>query len=87
MNASLRVNEALLIAGNAFQPFQCVAWAPDANGALSLAVVDRTSTRIGQALLPSSTYTDAQQLATRLQEVRQELQEEGYSLQAWHMPA
>ncbi|MBD1551717.1 hypothetical protein [Pseudomonas typographi] len=86
MNATLRVNEALLIAGHAFQPFQCVAWAPDANGELSLAVVDRTSTRIGQAVIPSSTYTNAEQLAQCLEEVRSELQEEGYSLQAWHMP-
>lgn len=86
MNAPLRVNEALLIAGHAFQPFQCVAWAPEANGELTLAVVDRTNQRIGQALLPSSTYSDARQLAQRLEEVRSELQQEGYSLQAWHMP-
>lgn len=48
MNAPLRVNEALLIADHAFEPFQCVAWdAPNGTGELSLAVIDRTSTRIG----------------------------------------
>ena len=26
MNATLRFNEALLITGRAFQPYQCVAW-------------------------------------------------------------
>ncbi|MDD5445504.1 MAG: hypothetical protein PHH99_18960, partial [Pseudomonas fluorescens] len=43
MNAPLRINEALLIADRAFQPFQCVAW-HDGNGALSLSVIDRTNT-------------------------------------------
>lgn len=43
MNAPLRVNEALLIADHAFEPFQCVAWdAPNGTGELSLAVIDRT---------------------------------------------
>ncbi|UFH50919.1 hypothetical protein [Pseudomonas sp. KNUC1026] len=86
MNATLRVNEALLIANHAFQPFQCVAWAPDANGELSLSVVDRTSTRIGHARIPNSTYTSRRELASLLEEVRAELSHGGYTLQPWHMP-
>jgi hypothetical protein len=49
MSTPLRINEALLIAGHAFEPFQCVAWAPqDGNGELSLTVIDRANTRIGR---------------------------------------
>ena len=54
MNAPLRINEALLIADRAFQPFQCVAW-HDGNGALSLSVIDRKNTRIGSKYLSSTT--------------------------------
>ena len=69
MNAPLRINEALLIADRAFQPFQCVAWAPqDGNGELSLTVIDRTNTRsIGRKQIPSSAYTDPAQLECLLE--------------------
>ncbi|VVM79683.1 hypothetical protein PS862_05808 [Pseudomonas fluorescens] len=87
MNAPLRINEALLIADRAFQPFQCVAWAPqDGNGELSLSVIDRTNTRIGRKQIPSSAYTDPAQLESLLNQARAELSEEGYTLQSWSMP-
>ncbi|MBC2658631.1 hypothetical protein H7A76_24600 [Pseudomonas sp. MSSRFD41] len=87
MNAPLRINEALLIADRAFKPFQCVAWAPqDGNGELSLTVIDRTSTRIGHAQIPSSAYSDPAQLETLLNQARAELSQEGYALQSWAMP-
>ena len=87
MNAPLRINEALLIAGRAFQPFQCKAWAPqDGNGELSLTVVDRTENSIGRKLIPSSAYTDPAQLERLLEQVRWELSQEGYKLQSWSMP-
>ncbi|AKV08660.1 MULTISPECIES: hypothetical protein [Pseudomonas] len=87
MNAPLRINEALLIADRAFQPFQCVAWAPqDGNGELSLTVIDRTNTRIGRKQIPSSAYTDPAQLEQFLEEARKELSQEGYALQSWSMP-
>ncbi|MHC8411097.1 hypothetical protein ACYZTR_13405 [Pseudomonas sp. Hz4] len=88
MNAPLRINEALLIADRAFQPFQCVAWAPqDGNGELSLTVIDRTNTRsIGRKQIPSSAYTDPAQLESVLEQVRAELSQEGYKLQSWSMP-
>ncbi|WP_416425405.1 hypothetical protein RAM80_06510 [Pseudomonas sp. App30] len=87
MNAPLRVNEALLIAGHAFEPFQCVAWAPqDGNGELSLTVVDRTRNSIGRKQVPSSTYSDPAQWAHLLEEVRAELRQDGYDLQPWSMP-
>ncbi|VVM69655.1 hypothetical protein PS662_01730 [Pseudomonas fluorescens] len=87
MNAPLRINEALLIADRAFQPFQCVAWAPqDGNGELSLTVIDRTNTRIGRKQIPSSAYTDPAQLEHVLEEARKELSQEGYQLQSWTMP-
>ena len=87
MNAPLRVNEALLIADHAFEPFQCVAWdVPNGTGELSLAVIDRTSTRIGSKQVPSSTYSDPQQLAHLIEEVRAELSQKGYDLQPWSMP-
>ena len=88
MNAPLRVNEALLIAGRALQPFQCVAWAPlDGNGELSLTVIDRTSTRIGHTQIPCTIYSDPAQLAQLLAQVRGELSEDGYTLLPWSMPA
>ncbi|EPL07211.1 hypothetical protein JFV28_15960 [Pseudomonas sp. TH05] len=87
MNAPLRINEALLIADRAFQPFQCVAWAPqDGNGELSLTVIDRTNTRIGRKQIPSSAYSDPAQLENLLKQARAELSQEGYTLQSWAMP-
>lgn len=88
MHAPLRFNDALLIAGHAFEPFQCVAWAAqDGNGELSLTVIDRTSTRIGRKQIPSSAYSDARQLAQFLEQVRAEISEEGHRLEPWTMPA
>jgi hypothetical protein len=88
MNAPLRFNDALLIAGHAFEPFQCVAWsAQDGNGELSLTVIDRTNTRIGRKQIPSSAYRDPQQLAQALEQARAEIRDEGYSLKPWTMPA
>ncbi|BFT63724.1 hypothetical protein [Pseudomonas moorei] len=86
MNAPLRINEALLIADRAFQPFQCVAWAQDCTGELSLTVIDRTNTSIGRKQIPSSAYTDPAQLERLLEQARTELSQEGYQLQSWSMP-
>lgn len=87
MNTSLRVNEALLIAGRAFQPFQCVAWQPqDGSGAITLAVIDRTNRRLGQAQLDSRTYADPAQLADVLIQSREQISRQGYALDPWSMP-
>ncbi|MHC5350993.1 hypothetical protein [Metapseudomonas furukawaii] len=88
MNTPLRFNEALIIAGRAFKPFQCVAWAPqDGTGELSISVIDRTSTRLlGRSQIPSSTYSDPAQLADILIQSREELSRKGYSLEPWTMP-
>jgi hypothetical protein len=87
MNAPLRINEALLIADRAFQPFKCKAWAlPDGNGELSLTVVDSTQNSIGRKQIPSSAYTDPEQLERLLEQARAELSQEGYKLQSWSMP-
>ena len=87
MNAPLRVNEALLIADHAFEPFQCVAWdAPNGTGDLSLAVIDRTSTRIGSKQVPSQQYASRAQWERVIEEVRAELADKGYRLQPWSMP-
>ncbi|ALH99700.1 hypothetical protein C1Y08_21220 [Pseudomonas sp. FW306-02-F02-AA] len=87
MSTPFRINEALLIAGHAFKPFQCVAWAPqDGNGELSLSVIDQANTRICRKLIPSSAYSDPTQLERLLEEVRTELSQEGYTLQSWTMP-
>ncbi|MDP2746670.1 hypothetical protein [Pseudomonas sp.] len=89
MDAPLRCNEALLIADRAFQPFQCVAWAPQDGGSceLSLTVIDRTSTRLlGRTQLSSSIYSDPIQLANVLNKSRAELSQQGYDLAPWSMP-
>jgi len=88
MNAPLRFNEALLIAGRAFQPFQCVAWAQqEGNCELNLSVIDRTSTRLlGRTRIPSATYRDPVKLAEVLTRTRQELSREGVALAPWSMP-
>lgn len=87
MSTPLRINEALLIAGHAFKPFECVAWAgQNGNGELSLTVIDQASTRICRKEIPSSTYSDPAQLESLLQEVRAELSQGGYTLQSWAMP-
>ena len=85
MNAPLRINEALLIADRAFQPFQCVAW-HDGNGALSLSVIDRTNTRTGSQQLDAGVYSDPTQLENLLLQARAELDKSGYQLQTWAMP-
>lgn len=89
MNAPLRFNDALLIADRAFQPFQCVAWAPqDGTGNLSLSVIDRRSTRLlGRTQLSSSTYSDPVQLANALSQSREQLSQQGFALEPWSMPA
>lgn len=87
MSTPLRINEALLIAGHAFEPFKCVAWAPqDGNGELSLTIIDRASTPICRKHIPSSAFSDPAQLESLLEEVRVELSQEGYKLQSWTMP-
>ena len=88
MNAPLRFNEALLIADRAFQPFQCVAWAPqDGTGNLSLSVIDRTSTRlIGRTQLSSNIYSDPAQFADVLKQSREQLSLQGFTLEPWSMP-
>jgi len=87
MNTPLRVNEALLIAHRAFQPFQCVAWAPqDGTGELNFSVIDRTSTRLlGRTQLASSVYTDPAKLESLLKQSRDELNQQGYDLEPWQM--
>lgn len=88
MNAPLRFNEALLIADRAFQPFQCVAWTPqDGTGNLSLSVIDRTNTRVlGRTQLSSSVYSDPVQFADLLKHSREQLCQQGFTLDAWSMP-
>jgi hypothetical protein len=89
MQNTLRFNDVLLIAGRAFQPFQCVAWAPQAgSGELSLSVIDRTSTNLlGRTLLAANTYSDPALLASVLQQSRDQLSQQGYTLEPWCMPA
>ena len=88
MNAPLRFNEALLIAGHAFEPFQCGAWAAqDGHGELSLTVIDRTNNHIGRKQIPRSACADAAQLESLLAQARAEISSEGYKLQPWVMPA
>ncbi|MFK0088084.1 hypothetical protein ACIQUS_12420 [Pseudomonas sp. NPDC090755] len=87
MNAPLRVNEALLIADHAFEPYHCVAWdSPNGTGVLSLAVIDRTSTRLGAKQVSSSIYSDPARLAGLIEEMRAELKQKGCKLQDWSMP-
>jgi len=89
MSSTLRFNDALLITDRAFRPFQCVAWAPQpGSGELSISVIDRSSTRVlGRTKLSASTYSDAEQLASVLQQSRAALSEQGYALEPWTMPA
>lgn len=69
MNATLHFNEALLITGRTLQPYQCVTWPElDSGGGLSLSVVDRTGTHLlGRTHIPSSAYSDSEQLIDLLQ--------------------
>lgn len=88
MSASLRFNDALLIADRAFRPLQCIAWAPqDGNGELNISLVDRSRSLLGRTRLPSSTYSDPLRLEEELQRSRQDLIERGVVLEPWRMPA
>ncbi len=87
MQNTLRFNDVLLIIDRAFQPFQCVAWTPQAgNGELSLSVIDR-ATLLDRTLLTASTYSDPALLANVLQQSRAQLSQQGYALEPWCMPA
>ncbi|MFC2972411.1 hypothetical protein ACFOJE_09350 [Azotobacter bryophylli] len=87
MNAPLRFNEALLITDRAFHPLQCIAWAHEGDGELSLTVIDRTSTRtLGRKRISTAAYSDPLQLAAFIQQTRQELSEVGIDLAPWRMP-
>lgn len=87
MNAPLRMNEALLMAGQALKPFQCVAWMAQDKGELSLTVIDRTNNSIGRQQIPCSAYSDPEQLVSLLQQARAELSRKGYDLQPWTLSA
>ncbi len=89
MQTNLRFNDVLLIVGRAFQPFQCVAWTPQAgNGELSLSVIDRSSTHLlERTLLTANIYSDPALLARELQQSRERLSQQGYTLEPWCMPA
>lgn len=88
MNSTLRINEALLITGRAFQPFRCVTWADQfGDGSLDLSVLDRTGTRLlGMSGIASTEYSDPARLADLLTQAREELNRDGYRLQEWRMP-
>ncbi|MNN85010.1 hypothetical protein D3C81_2022410 [compost metagenome] len=50
-------------------------------------MIDRTSTRLlGRSMIPSSTYSDPEQLADILKQSREELSRKGYDLEPWSMP-
>ncbi|MCY1401157.1 hypothetical protein D9M71_162690 [compost metagenome] len=64
-----------------------MAWdSPTGTGELSLAVIDKTSTKLSSKQVPSSIYSDPNQLAGLIEEVRAELRQKGYTLQPWTMP-
>lgn len=87
MNSQLSFNEVLLIAGHAFEPYQCVAWTPaDGTGSLSLTVIDRTTRPLGRTQLSCNSYSDPVQLASILEKSRDELRQQGYDLKPWAMP-
>lgn len=88
MNAALRFNDVLLIAGRAFQPFQCVAWTPqDGTGVVNLSVVDRANTTlIDRTQLTTNIYSDPQKLAQALKQSRDKLERKGFVLAPWSMP-
>ena len=88
MNAPLRVNEALLIADSAFQPLQCIVWAPLDNAKeFSLSVIDRSSSAlVDRHHLTSEELSDPQKLNAELTKARKALRNEGFQLAPWHMP-
>lgn len=87
-NNPLRFNEALLIVGSAFKPFDCIAWTQqEGKGELSLTIVDRTRQTLDRRQISSSVYSDPKQLASALETARQELCNEGHCLQPWSMQA
>ncbi|WP_462383665.1 hypothetical protein [Pseudomonas sp. Marseille-QA0892] len=88
MNAPLRVNEALLIADSAFQPLQCIVWAPLDNAKeFSLSVIDRTSSALVERRhLTSDELSDPERLKAELTEARKALRKEGFHLAPWQMP-
>ena len=53
---------------------------------ITLAVIDRTNRRLGQARLDSHTYADPAQLADALIQSREQISRQGYSLDPWSMP-
>lgn len=88
MNAQLRINEALLIADQAFQPFQCIAWAPqESRREYSFSVIDRTSAAlVDRCHLSSEQLSNPAALEAILTQARKTLRAEGFHLEPWQMP-
>lgn len=85
---TLRVNDALLIADQAFRPYQCVAWAlPEGNGELNLTIFDRTQKALARAALPKSLYLDQEQLVQALAKQRNHLTAQGAEFLPWQLEA
>ena len=89
MNATLRINDALLITDRAFKPFQCVAWTlPEGNGEVSISVIDRRDARVlGRCKMSSSVYSNPAQFEQTLEQTRERLSQNGAHFSEWHMPA
>lgn len=84
---AFRINETILMARQAFHPFQCIAWSTDYSEDLSLTVIDSTTARVlGRSCLSRTHYTDAEQWGQTLANVRQRLEAEGVQLPPWQMP-
>ena len=84
---ALRTNEALLIACRAFQPLQCIAWATDYTGEVSLTVIDKTTASVvGRSRMSRLDYADTEHLGNVLAEARRQLADEGIVLGPWQIP-
>lgn len=90
MNAQLRYNDTLLIAEQALQPFQCVAWSQHrGDGELYLSVRDEST---GQRVLHlprigASVHGNLARWSELLENARRQLNSLGYALGNWQPQA
>lgn len=85
MNAPLRFNEALIIAGYAFKPYQFVTCADQHDGGFTLSIVDDDGIRLHGVRVPGAVFSDPTQLKDILESARQSLRHSGHELQDWDM--
>lgn len=83
----LDLDNAMLLAGEAFLPYGCVTSANPDDDSFSLTVMSGSGEEVLRISdIPHGRYADPERLAAVLAQARQDLERQGCPLDAWSMP-